>query len=351
MNQKHNRIQVVYTREYKPYLYGAIHIVSGDVDNQWWERPFVISKRQADGKDIVYGTVSRTVGKIEVQMNRLRQFQIEAEARLAEADIVTSNTNPSTLPESEASDYIIGEQEELLEDVLLSVSLNVRILSEIFPKLFEKAKVSVYNYDNAFLQKIDLHRISDLFAHNRYIIVKGHYLVDLISDEKFLVDRPQLGLKINILEYLEEVEAVINSITVKDLITKLWGSIRALSAESSIKDIIFVIQNLYLLGELTLDADTDTTDGPLKTILDNVLERHIQQTGWLNRATAGDQFNARYSFTSPKLYLEPELEHKQIRMVTEVNGERESLVMGYEEMFRELLKVSGENKVARHAAI
>ena len=35
--RKYNSIQLMFNAENKPYLYGAIHIVDGDIDNQWWE--------------------------------------------------------------------------------------------------------------------------------------------------------------------------------------------------------------------------------------------------------------------------------------------------------------------------
>ena len=69
-----NRLQLVFNAEHKPYLYGAIHIVDGDVANQWWEKPFVMSKRCADGETF-YGTVVRTLTKIKTQLARLEQFR------------------------------------------------------------------------------------------------------------------------------------------------------------------------------------------------------------------------------------------------------------------------------------
>ena len=78
----YNRVQIPFNREHKPYLYVAVHIVCGNVENQWWERPFVISKRRAGGEEVVYGTVNRTLEKILSQVDRLRHFQPEARAKL-----------------------------------------------------------------------------------------------------------------------------------------------------------------------------------------------------------------------------------------------------------------------------
>ena len=64
LSRRVNRLHIVFNAEHKPYMYGAVHIVDGSVDNQWWERPFVVSKRGSDGEEIVYGTVKRTLQRI-----------------------------------------------------------------------------------------------------------------------------------------------------------------------------------------------------------------------------------------------------------------------------------------------
>ena len=51
-HDKVNRLQLLFNAEHKPYLYGAVHIVDGDLDNQWWENPFIISKRRAEGETL-----------------------------------------------------------------------------------------------------------------------------------------------------------------------------------------------------------------------------------------------------------------------------------------------------------
>ena len=84
---KFNRIQVMFNAEHQPYMYGAIHIVDGDIDNQWWERPFVISKRRAGGSETVFGTVARTMEKVWSQLERLEAFRSETERRLRVAGI------------------------------------------------------------------------------------------------------------------------------------------------------------------------------------------------------------------------------------------------------------------------
>ncbi|MXX40031.1 MAG: hypothetical protein F4Z85_18560 [Gemmatimonadetes bacterium] len=333
-----NRVQIVFNAEHKPYLYGAVHIVDGDLKNQRWESPFVISKRRSDGEEVVYGTIKRTLEKISSQIERIRIFQLETQAKLEAEGIA-----PPTLPESEVADRILDEQEDLVEDVLLTVSVNVRILSEIFQQKLEKSKVNVYDYDGGGVGRIELSKIANLLVHNRYILVKDHYIVDLISNKEFMAEKPQMGLKIDFLEYISEVGRAVNGITVKDLISKLWGMTKRLSASSNIKDIVFLTQNLYTMGGFVVGSDTPIGSGLLKTILDRVATKYIERMYPQN--SAPEDIQIEMIFSTPRFYLEPDLDQKQIRIQMQVNGNPETLVMDYDEFFSEVIKASGNRKL------
>ena len=199
-------MQIFYNAKHMPYMYGAVRIIDEDMKNQRWEKPFVISKKRSNGEEVVYGTVKRTLDKILSQLDRLKKFQLETQTKLDAAGITPLIQKNSVLPESEVTDRILDEQDDLIEDVLLPISVNIRILSEIFPQKLKKSKVNVYDYDSVCVDNIELSDITDLLLHNRYILVKNQYVVDLISDEKFMADNPQMGLKINFLEYISEVK-------------------------------------------------------------------------------------------------------------------------------------------------
>ena len=341
--KKVNRVQIFFNAEYKPYLYGAVHIVDGDLKNQWWEKPFVISKGRSDGEEVVYGTVKRKLDKILSQVAKLKHFQSETQAKLDATGITPLIQGNSILPKSEAADRIIDEQEDLIEDVLLTISVNIRILSEIFPQKLKKSKVNVYDYDDEHIDRIELCEIADLLLHNRYIVVKNHYVVDLFSDQKFMAEKPQMGLKINFSEYISEVGKVVNSITVKDLITRLWGSTTKLSASSNIKDIIFLTQNLYTLGGFVVGSDAPIGSGPLKTILDRVATKYIERIYPQN--SAPEDIQIEMIFSTPRFYLEPDLDQKQIRIQMQINGNPETLVMDHDEFFSEVIKASGNRNL------
>ena len=232
----HNRVQVVFNAEHKPYLYGAIHIVDGSEQDQRWEKPFIVSKASASGEEIFYGTVKRTLQRITSQLDRIKKFQADVQAKLESHGIAPVDGQMGLLPDGDVTDRILDEQEDLLEDVLIGVSVHIRILSEIFPKKLRSHKVQVYDYDDNVVDSIELSEIANLLVHSRYLVIRNEFVVDLISDQKFMTKQPQTGLKINFLEYTQEVYKAVAGIAVKDLVTVLWQWTAGLSASSSVKE-------------------------------------------------------------------------------------------------------------------
>lgn len=348
--QNYNRVQILYNAEHEPYLYGIVHRVDGDPNNQWLEKPFVISKKMWNGEEVVYGTVKRLLEKIIFQLDRLKHFQLESQMKLDAAGITPLPQDGAQLPKSEVTDRIIDEQEELIEDVFLTTSVYVRILSEIFPQKFKKSKVRVYDYDGQSVAQIELSQITDLLVHNRYICIQTPYILDLLSDDKFLSKKPQMGLKINALEYFSEMEKVVNSITIKDLGTKLWGMAKQLSASSNIKDIIFLTQNLYTLGGSVVGSDMNMNSSPLNNILNRVAIQYHERMYPASSTRKPTEVHVSLFFGTPRFYLGPDLDQKQIRIEMLVGSNREALVsetlvIGYKEFFSGVIKASGNRKL------
>ena len=205
----HNRVQLVFNAEHKPYLYGAIHIVDGDKQDQRWERPFIVSKTTASGEEVVYGTIKRTLQRISAQLDRLKKFQTDAQAKLDAHGISSVGGQRRLLPESDIANQILDEQENLIEEILIGVSVHIRILSEIIPKKLQSHRVEVYDYDDNVVDTIALSEIANLLLHSRYLAIRDEFVVDLLSDRKFMTQQPQTGLKINFLEYTKEVRKAV----------------------------------------------------------------------------------------------------------------------------------------------
>ena len=207
-----------------------------------------------------------------------------------------------------------------MEEVFLIVAVHVRILAELFRSKLKKYKVNVYDYDQKRIDSIELSKVASLLVHNKYILIRGRYVIDLFSDQKFMSDRIQTGQRIDIEEYFSRVREVLNELTLADLIALLCKKTDLLSASSNMKDIIFMMQNLYTLGGLVVGEERQFDSGPLETIL--------------NRTVA-----------NPRYYLEPDLRRKLIRIEMRANGDHERHVMPYKDFYREISKAYGDTKL------
>ncbi len=343
---QHNRVQVVFNDEHKPYLYGAMHIVDGTEQNQRWEKPFIVSKTTANGEEIVYGTVKRTLERITSQLDRIRKFQADAQAKLDAHGIVPVDGKKGVLPEGDVTGQILDEQEDLIEEVLINVSVHTRILSEIFTKKFQSHRVQVYDYDDNMVDTIELSEIANLLLHSRYLAIRNEFIVDLHSDQKFMTQQPQTGLKINFLEYTKEVREAVAGVTVKDLVTVLWQRTAKLSSSSSVKDIMFTTQNLYTIGGFVVGTTIPIETGPLKAILDRVADEHLKMKfAKYPKWRKAKQLVDSVVFSTPRFYLEPDLNQKQVRIQMQVNGQDERMVMDYERFYKRVLAASGSTKL------
>ena len=339
-----SKLLVIYTDQHKPYLYGSVAIVKSSVQNLPWGNPFVISKRRSGREEVVYGTVKRILGKIAYQNNRLRLFLSKTKATLDAKDITPRVQNGKVLPESEVTETILDDQENLIEEILLIDSAYIRILFEIFPQKLKQSKVNVYDYDGTIVDSIELSKFADLLLHNRYVLIKNQFVVDLFSDKKFMSKTHQIGLKINFEEYLSQVWKAVHGITVNDLIAKLRGLTENLSASSNMKDIIFLLQNLYTLGDFVIGVDVSIA-GPVKTLLDNVVNRHEEKLRQQHSLTERQPYTFTAKFTAPRFHLEPDLDQKQIRISMQVNGNKETLVMDYKKFFEEVSAAFGKRQL------
>ena len=85
----------------------------------------------------------------------------------------------------------------------------------------------------------------------------------------------------------------------------------------------------------------DRVDGPIKTILDRVRDRNLERKYANRPMPSGVVIPVRLVHTTPSFCLEPDLNHKQIKISMRVNGEPETLVKDYEDFFQEFLSAYG----------
>ena len=334
-----NRVLVIYRRE-QPYLYGAISKMGCDPRHLQWHAPFMISKATSTDGEEVYGTVGGTLKRIVAQLAKMDAFGKRTSQRLSEAGIDAGPNHQ--LPPSDLADAIVDSQDALIEEVVLTTSIYVRQLHEIFPYL-KKFRVAVYDYGGQPAGQASLKHVGDLMAHNRYIAIRNGRIVDLMSDKKHLA-QPQTGLQLDFIEYLRSVSQLVESITVEKLATVLRERTRKLSPSSPIGDIIFLMQNLYTLGGFMVQTGSPLS-APVRAILNrlapDLYEQHLQAKG----LPTGSAATIEAVFTTPRFQFEGDLEDKKIKTFMTVNGQAETLVTGYEQFFLDVVAAAGSTKL------
>ena len=334
-----NRVLVIYRRE-DPYLYGAISKMGGDPRHLEWHAPFLISKTKSTGKEEVYGTVGGTLGRIVAQLAKMDAFGKRTSQRLGEAGIETGPNHQ--MPPSDLSDTIIDEQDALMEEVVLTTSLYVRQLCEIFPDLI-KFQVGVYDYGGKPAGHASLKHVGDLMAHNRYIAIRNGRIVDLMSDKKHLA-QPQTGLQLDFIEYLRRVSDLVENITVETLATVLWERTRKLTPSSRIGDIIFLMQNLYTLGGFMVQTGSPLSE-PVRAILDRLAPDLYEQERQAKGLPTGSAATIEAVFTTPRFQFGGNVEDKKIQTSMIVNGKTETLATDYEQFFQDVVAAAGSTKL------
>ena len=337
--QKQNVVTTIYNREHAPYVYGAFHIVrSGS-----WKttKPFVVSRRTATGEALVYGSILEMLLKVLLQIEKLREFSIRADAILTQKGLPGKDEPlPVGIP---VADHIMDDQEDLIEEVLLVTSVRVRILHEIFEERIEQYTVPIYDYGGVAIGSAQIHHIGNLIAHNRYVCVQDEYVVDLYSDERTLGDKGQLGLKMNFLEYVAEIEKAVRGLTVKDLLKYLRAGLENLSADSDIKDMVNLHQNLYTIGGLVGLQPGSGVPGPLKTILDKAAVKHLERKHSYGPPKGENRRTVQMKCTIPRFSWDPDLEEKRIRVSLFVNDDPEVLIMELGEFFQDMEAAYGDD--------
>ena len=104
-------------------------------------------------------------------------------------------------------------------------------------------------------------------------------------------------------------------------------------------------QNLYALGDSVVRHPSPITGGPLKTILDRVARNYIDRMYPKDSSPRDVSLHTTVVSATPRFYIEPDLDHKEIRTEVQVNGSPEKLVMPYAEFFEEVAKASGNARL------
>ena len=84
----------------------------------------------------------------------------------------------------------------------------------------------------------------------------------------------------------------------------------------------------------------------MKAILDKVADDHLKKRIAKNpKLRKAKRLVDSVVFGTPRFYLEPDMNQKQIRIQMQVNGQSERMVMDYEKFYKRVLAASGSTKL------
>ena len=345
MNE-HQRLFVLYQKS-GPFLYGYIHVVRGSIDNQEASYPFIVSKH-IQNREIVYGSMIALMNKIAGLKFRFDERQraigqsLPEDVKSSVRTVVENDKVVHELPESEQLDWVLQEQEERLEETIMLMLLNLRTLLDILSGKGDR-KIDVYDYEDKLAGETSLREIANLLMHHRYFVVRGEYLHDLFSGDFQLTSQQRFGSKIKLTELFDEMFNCLSGIRVRDFVGVLRSQLERLTIDSEMKDIVFLIQNIHSLWYIMQERFTDSRFSEVMDLLfREVQKRHIdsikKRTG--NRAGV---YSFRFTYTTPRFKIDEDLSARRIVMQLTVSGRHEEFKFGYEEFFKVLTKVYGDD--------
>ena len=266
--------------------------------------PYVLSW-QLGSRRVIPGSVCEAL----INLKRLiRQLRTSLEGHVAKVK--------SAQGEQKGLEYY--EYGRFLTNNLILVSCLARNIFFAFPRLIEKFSIQMYSYVGEVTSDISVKQLLDLFVHSRHMNLRDEYITDLVSDKlpggTVLADE-FMGHKFKFGDFLFQVEQAINSVTIKDLATRLRAGIRSLNLETPYPDIVFLVQNIKSFSELLEATIPSQGYDFIRDILFPESEIPKQVLSVAGRGSV--QINETVQFRNPNVSICEQLNEKKVRISVE----------------------------------
>lgn len=158
-------------------------------------------------------------------------------------------------------------------------------------------------------------------------------------------ESPQMGLKFDFGDYRAKMDDAVKSLTVKDLVSVLRGRIKRLFAASNPGDVVFVTQNLTVLGALVARDGQPMGLTSIQSILDRLVQDDLGNRKKIGTLPTNKRLDFAIPFRGPRFHLEPDLNDKPIRTAITVHGRQEATITPYEQFFEDIVRLSGDTSL------
>ena len=273
--------------------------------------PYVLS-RQLGSRRVIPGSVCESLRNLHREFEQLATEMRNRVARIERAE-----------GEQRAREY--HEYDRHLTNRLVLISCLARNLFHTFPRLSEQFSVQMYGYEGNATAEIRVKTLLDLFVHNRYMNLHNEYITDLVSEklpDGTVIADDFMGHRFKVEDFLSEIRNAIESVTIKDLSTRLRAGVKAVHLDTPNQDIVFLVQNTESFSDL---LEATIPSGSYGFILD-ILFPASEIPEAVRAAAKGREIQQEVRFRNPHVSIGGRVDEKKIRI--SVKGEAEYSVAG-----------------------
>ena len=197
----------------------------------------------------------------------------------------------------------------------------------------------------------------DLFVHNRYMNLQNEYITDLVSaklPDGAMIAEGFMGHKFKVQDFLSQVAEAIESVSIKDLATRLRGGVKSLNLDTPYQEIVFLVQNITSFSDL-LEA---TIPSESYDFMLNILFPASEIPASVQAAAKGREVRYEIRFRNPHVGVDNRVDEKHVklsvkadvdylvggRVVHRESGEREKK-LDYGDFFDQVVQAVGEQKL------
>lgn len=279
--------------------------------------PYVLSRRHCRHR-VIPGSVGESLKNLSSQLEQLLASLGEYVARIERA-----------AAEQRGAEYY--EYDRLLTNSLVLISCLARNIFHTFPRLSAQYSVQMFDYHGKATEEIRVKNLLDLFVHNRYMNLDNEYINDLASTklpDGTVIAEKFMGHKFKVYDFLSRVSEAIESVTIKDLSTRLRGGVRSLNLDTPYQEIVFLVQNIESFSDLLEATIPSGSYGFIRNILFPASE--IPES--VRAAAKGGeiQYDVHYSVGGLIVHME--------------SGERDK-ELGYATFFDQVVEAFGQQKL------
>ena len=270
---------------------------------------------QHGSRRVIPGSVCESLKNLSLELEQLTAALRDRVARIEGAEGV-----------QRAEEYYEYTRE--LTNGLVLISCLARNLFHMFPRLTEDLSIQLFGYEGEETGEIRVKALMDLFVHNRYMNLRNEYITDLVSakpPEGTVLTDTFMGHRFKFHDFLTQIRIAIESITIKDLTTRLRGCVASLTLDTPYQEIVFLVQNTASFSDLLEATIPLESYGQILDILFPRSER-IPSPVVIAAKSKGGEIQQSIEFSNPQVTVGARLDEKKVCI--RVNAKSEYSVAG-----------------------